>query len=234
MPESQEPPRIRLSGSPQELKTQISSVMAIWQLLESKDIGNIWAVPTDEIIESQRTHPQIILLFKQDKELITNKKIRRLEGRIAFRLMNESPTSLSKGEAINLAKRIKAIFAGEKPYIWEKGRELYTYKDRENGYLFQILAKKKTDAKQLITAVLTIQSHAPKWANLNLIKNQDEPRAYPQAQKQARILGDTVNLPVQRRTGKVRFYKAELFIPGQTHNITLYDREGRSFNPLIT
>lgn len=229
---------IYLKGTPKELKPIIMQIMGMYQLLESKDIGTIYETP-EALSDRMTGRPEIQLVFREDTDF--NKKIdqpgyhglNRKKGRISFRLMDETSNTISKGELTRIGTKIKELFASNNGYVWEKGKELYSYSDWTKGYHFQILCRSKVQAKQLITMVLSIQNHTPDWKLLFTNENDNANERYPENPGTKVIAGEMVKIKKYRSLVKVRFQYAIAHLNGLTTPITLYDRRGKRGNPLV-
>ena len=225
---------IYLKGSPKELKPIIMHIMAMHQLLESKDVGTIYAYTDDKESVRRVGKPKVTLYFLEDSNF--NKKAapnkisegrRRQEGIIRFRLMNETTQSFSKANGITLGNKIKEIFGSNGGFVWNKGKTMYSYADWDKGYQFQLLCKTKTEAKRIITAVHSLQNHTPDWKNFNTIENDEELIKYPENTGTQIVMGETIAIPKSRPIVDVRFQHAYIKLDGVINPITLYDRKNK-------
>lgn len=183
--------------------------------------------------EAQRKYkPQIELFFQQDWEDLDDVET-RVEGRISFRLMNETATTITKSELTNLAKEIKTKFAIAGGYKWKKGKDMCSYTDRDKGYQLQLLVFNKTGAKDLIKDVLSIQNHTPDWSKMQYKENEAPSEAYPMIRGNKTILGKVYKEPRLRPTETVRFQYAVAKVHGIGKPIPLVDRSGTFFDPLV-
>lgn len=231
---------IILRGTPRELKPIIMQIMAMHQLLEGKDVGTIYACNNDTESVKRKGKPQVTLFFLEDS-LRSNRKNnqasptrRKQRAAIRFRLMNESTQSFSKANGIMLGTRIKEIFGANSGFVWNKGKTMYSYTDWEMGYQFQLLCRTETEAKRIVTAVMSIQSHTPNWSFFNTVKNDQEDITYPENPGTEVIMGETVDKPLTRPNVDVRFQYAYVSIKGLARPVTLYDRVHRRVGALVT
>lgn len=223
---------IYLRGTPKELRPVIISLMATYQLLESKDVGTIYGEPIFDYQARRKFKPQIELYFKEDEEDVLA-GYRPVEGRISFRIMNEESKTISKAELKTLAGRIKEVFSPNNGYVWRKGKELYSYTDVDKGYNLQILARNESGAKDVAAKVLSIQGHTPDYKNMNQCKNLEELDKYPYIPPNQIILGETVKVPRYRPNVEVRFQWAAAHIHGLSNPIILYSRGTRKSKALV-
>ena len=183
--------------------------------------------------EAQRKYkPQIELFFQQDWEDVEDIEI-RVEGRISFRLMDETAATITKTELTNLAREIKAKFAIANGYKWKKGKDMCSYTDKDKGYQLQLLVFSKSEAKDLIKDVLSIQDHTPDWSKMHYKENEAPAEAYPLVRGNKTILGKVYKEPRLRPTETVRFQYAVAKIHGIGKPIPLVDRSGTFFDPLV-
>lgn len=232
---------IYLKGTPKELKPIIMQIMGMHQLLESKDVGTIYASTNELESVRRRSQPKVTLYFLEDSNF--NKKAppnkitegaRRQEGVIRFRLMNETTQSFSKANGIALGNKIKEIFGANNGFVWNKGKTLYSYTDWERGYQFQLLSKTKTEAKRIISAVHSLQNHTPNWENFNTVENDLENLKYPENPGNHTVMGEIIPLPKQRPIVDVRFQYAYVKLNGVIQPITLYDRRNKRAGALVS
>lgn len=233
--------RIILKGNSKLLKPAITELMAMYQLLEDKDLGTIYAHHND--LESVRRtgKPKVNLFFLEDTDF--NKKappnnkregLRRQEGLIRFRLMDESTRTFSKANATTLANKIKQIFGANGGYVWKKGKTMYSYNDWELGYQFQLLCKSETEAKRIISSVLSLQSHTPNFKKFNKVENDQEILTYPENPGTQIIMGETVDIPISRPLVDVRFQYGYIKLDGVKEPINLYSLKHNRVRELAT
>lgn len=214
--------------------------MAINQLMNAKDLGNIYGIPSMDFQDLVRFHPQVSLHFLEDAYDIANQgttaapkpRPRRRTGEVSFRVQNKTYKSITKADLTSIANRIKAQFGGN-GYIWHKGRIMCAYKDQVAGYDFRILANTATEGKQLITKTLNLLGDIPDWTHLTLNENGNPATAYPDTPLKENILGELVDMPKRRPVVKVRFQYAVCHIYGLKEPVALYDRASKLVNPLV-
>ena len=231
---------IILKGSSKLLKPVITEIMAIYQLLENKDMGTIYAHTND--LESVRRvgKPKVTLYFLEDtnfNKLAPPNNIyegrRRLDGVIRFRLMDETTQTISKANATMIATQIKNIFGSNGGFVWKKGKTMYTYTDWEKGYQFQLLCKNPTEAKRIIRSTLFLQNHAPIWKYFNTVENDEELTKYPEVPGTQVIMGEVVPIPKERPLVDVRFQYGYIKLDGVKEPINLYDRRSKLPRTLV-
>lgn len=231
---------IYLRGTAKALKPLLVQIMAMHQLLESKDIGTFYGSVDARENVHRKTKPKVTLYFLEDSNF--NKKAppnkidegrRRQEGIIRFRLMDETTQSYSKANAIALATKVKEVFGANNGFVWNKGKTMYSYTDWERGYQFQLLCKTKTEAKRIITAVHLLQNHTPNWSYFNTCENDQELIKYPENPGNQVVMGETIPIIKLRPVVDVRFQYAYLTLSGVKEPINLYDIKKRRARALV-
>lgn len=195
---------------------------------------HVYGMPTTELQVIRRFKPQIILRFLQDS--YRNYEISKApgEGRIGFRLMNETSESITQAEVTRLANAVKREFMTGKGHVWSKGRTMFTYNDWDKGYQLQLLCYSETEAKTLIRKVLAIQNHTLDLKRLGINRKDDELSAYPSIPETELILGESERMPKRRPVVDVRFTHAELHLYGRKEPVILCDRTHRFVNPVVS
>ena len=194
---------------------------------------DVYGTPVGRHQEVRQFRPQIVLEFLED-ELDVEGGYGRVDGRISFRLMNETSESITRTELTTIANRIKLEFGANNGYKWKKGKDLASYTEREKGYQLQLLVRSKADAKELIGKILDINSDTPDWKYLNYKENDEPTNAYPTIPPTNLILGKTRREPRRRPIATVRFQYAYCSLWGEPNSIILYDRSYKYLNSLVT
>ena len=179
----------------------------------------IYGIPVQEFQRVTRFKPQVKLYFKQPRIEIdpSERGLRQGEGRITFRLMDETSATISRAKAERLAKDIKREF-GTPLERWEKGKFKCTYQDLDKGYDFRLLVKTRTEAERLIRKVLSIQNHSYESERFQFIDNNRPVVTNPGTH---RVYGQTVKKPIERPNVSVRFLSAQLLIDGRPRPVNL-------------
>lgn len=179
----------------------------------------------DAITQQVTGHPKVTLYFSQDKASIPHGKT-MADMECSFRLMNYTNATYNKSLATSLANLIKSEFLFEGTGItFTKGKSIYTYIDRENGYKLRIYGNDDSSATSLITKLLELQEVGFDENKLSVgTPKKSNVIATP---TQHLVYGSEVNLPNYRPTNNVRFRYAFVKVPGLLKNITLFDTTGR-------
>jgi len=162
--------------------------------------------------------PEIFLFFDEDLAAEPD-GFARVQAQIKFRLMGETPETITQANINALASRVKRAFGSIPTWEFTKGKQIYTYQDKKLGYWLQIYANTESDAELLIKKVLSIQNH---------IFDNDKFKCSTPKKESDSTPGSTVILGQRRRRHRyrpiksVRFRYATLNIPG-VDPIVLYD-----------
>ena len=223
-----------LKGRTAFLKSSITQVLATRQLLRGDDIGRFYGQPIKKYQSETYFEPQIELYFIHQKPENVNKNASEDDGNgeIKFRLLGKTEENITMGECLALANKIKTKFMTP-PYMWQKGKTMCTYYDKEKKYKLQILCRTEAIGKTVIEQVLDIQNHTPDWENLSTTNNNQPSKKYPDIPDKKIILGESVKLPRRRRNVDVYFRHALLHLHGLDEPLVLCDRSGKKKNPLV-
>ena len=192
----------------------------------------IVGMPKGSLDPIRKYKPQIYLYFKEDADDV-DPDFSPVDGRISFRLLNEDSESITKTKLTTLANKIKTEFGVSNGYTWKKGKEYYSYTDKEKVYQLKILAFSESEARQLITKILSIQNDTFQAKKFNKSSNDDPTAAYPTLPSTQNILGDVTRDPRRRPVATVRFQHATANVWGKPDLIPLYDRTFRYLNALV-
>ena len=171
---------------------------------------------------------QVELYFQQDRDAVPS-DFTPIDARISFRLSETSET-ITEAKYRAIANKIKTEFTATNGYVWDKGKYLCWYEDRGKGYHFQIYALNESEGEKIIKKVMAIQDHT---FDEKLFRVTEPKRASDNTPANQTILGKTYKKPRWRPTGRVRFLWAELMVHGLPNPITLVDRTGTRYRPVI-
>lgn len=231
---------IILAGNTKALQGMIEQAMLFHQIIESKDVGTIYAYSNDLESTRRKGKPKVTLYFLEDTDFkktgsnpSTPQGRRRVEGVIRFRLMQETTQTFSKANATTLANKIKQVFGSNNGFVWSKGKTMYPYCDWDNGYQFQLLCRNKVEAKRIITSVLSLQGHTPDWINFSENENDQKATKYPETPGTQLVMGESLPIPLSRPNVDVRFQYAYVKLSGVLKPVNLYDRTHKLVEPLV-
>lgn len=191
--------------------------------------SNSYGLPIEGYQEAVTFRPQVHLFFRQDMQAVPAGR-RSVEGQIGFRLMDETPATMTEAKAKALALKIKQEFTPNNGYIWKKGKKKYTYFDRSLGLDLRILSISDTEGKQLINRVLDILGSEFIDDYFQEIIPQKDSMNNPQGTNL--VYGKQRKKQRWRPTANLRFRYATLTIHGMQNRIVLVDRTKTFFNAI--
>jgi hypothetical protein len=184
----------------------------------------IYGIPVQEYQRDSKFKPQIKLYFKEPYSIEKHGDgTEQVRGEIGFRIMNKTADTISRADAVEYAREIKAEFATP-PLIWKKGKYKCTYLDLDNGFDLRLLCVSKAEGISTVQSVLKILDKTYSDNNFQFIENTKEFPANPGTH---RVYGKQVQKFRQRPTADVKFTHAQLLIPGQIKPVNLVGLNGR-------
>jgi hypothetical protein len=175
----------------------------------------IYGIPSANFHETVRFQPQVKLFWREStKEAAVDN---RYPARAAYTIRFKGDVS-NRADILALRRKVELIFGGSTPHSFTKGREKYSYRDKEKGYEFIITAQNEVEAKSVINALLDIQGDKP--LKEELLTRSTSERNWNAIQT-VRVNGQAYTKPKQRPVAKVRFTHAELAVHGMAKDITL-------------
>jgi hypothetical protein len=183
----------------------------------------VYGIPIGSLNAQRKYRPHVFLYFSQDA-LNVQKGDDPITGRITWRIMDETSSTMTRSKVEILANRIKSEFGSGQGFIWRKGKKMVSYTDWDEGLQLQILSRDENEGERVIKKVLDVAGVAfdPKRCNLN--KNKAEDSRYPSTKRRENILGESVELPRERPEVDVRFRYATLSLHGTKKPVHLYDK----------
>lgn len=195
-------------------------------------VPDVYGTPIGNFDPVRKYKPQVFFEFLED-ELDIEGGYSRVAGRFSYRLMDESSETISRTELTAIANRIKTEFGAGNGYIWRKGKDLASYIHKNRGYNFQLLVRSKTDAKAIITKVLSTNNEVPNWKYLSYKEADNPSETYPTVPVTKTILNKTYREPRIRPIADVRFQYAYCTIWGKSKPVILFDRSLRYLNAIV-
>lgn len=192
--------------------------------LVSRNAGleaDYYAIPIEDYHEKVQFKPQIMLLFRQrDRDVPSGR--RPLEGQIGFRWVKENITEFN---AELMAEKIDFILGSkDSPEHYRRGAVICNYVRPEEGYRMRVYADDEDEGRQIIERVVSLQDHSfdPDFFSFSQTR-----RNLRSGNESKYIYGESRDLPRERPSGEVYFYRAELKIWGVRPDVTLVDYSGR-------
>jgi len=169
-------------------------------------------------------HPRIYLVFTQDKSGVAvggNPATMQL----SFRIMQYTQATWTPALATTLATEIKTVMCPSGvPWLFTKGKNIYAYYDKPNGYRLKIFGNDQESSVLLIEALLQILGISYDNTKLSItVPQKNNPST---VSGQQLVYGREINLPLYRPVVNVRFRYAYAVCPGNPSNIVLYDTTG--------
>lgn len=224
------PAPIVLKGQARMLEPIVTLLMAIYTMLEEKDVGTIYGIPVTTFQDQFRFAPQVKLMFRQSQKEIGQGK-ERIQCEVSFRIQNETQATINEAKALVLAQKIKTKFATGTPFIIQKGKLIVTYLDKVKGYDFRLKVVSEAEGKKVIESVMDLQNDNPEWSRLVVSESK---ASFPEVPSKEFIYGENRRPPRRRPTGAVPFRYAEMSVWGLKEAITLVDTTGSRPNSLLT
>lgn len=220
---------IVLQGTKTELMQLVPQLMALYQLFEKNNDRGLYTIPVTTFQDHYTFKPQIKLSFYQLRDEVRD-GLPRVTGEIAYRIMNETEETFTETNARVRAQRIKALFVEPELFVWQKGKDIATYLDKNNGYDFRLYIKNESEARKIITQVIAIENKQPDFTNLVMHESK---KNFPEITGTKRIYGEQRKLPRRRPLEDIKFRYAELHLWGLTKPVTLVDTLGNKDTPLV-
>jgi hypothetical protein len=187
----------------------------------------IYGVPVQELQRDSKFKPQIKLYFKEPYNFQKHSDgTEQVRGEIGFRIINKTAETITRADAVEYAREIKAEFATP-PLIWKKGKYKCTYLDLDNGFDLRLFCVSKAEGISLVQSILKILDKTYSDNNFQFIENTKE---FPENPGTHRVYGKTVKKFRQRPTADLKFTHAQLLIPGQVKPVNLVSVGGRLRN----
>lgn len=213
--------RFLLHGREQVLRVQITQFMALFQLLEDKDLGYIYGMPTLTFKEMYDAAPQIILEFRQNQIEVDSER-GFLDAKHSFRLVGYTPENITREYIENLANRIRLKFGGNTPFSYTKGKSRITYFDKAKGYDIRVNTITPEEGFRVIEQILDVKGDSPKTEKINIVTSRNPTQRFDDTPGTTVILGRRYKRKTKRRVGRVIFRRAFLHLDNVPFPIQLY------------
>lgn len=222
--------KVILHGPDKLLRPVVTQIMALEQIIRESQ-GTIYGIPEETFKENVTLKPQIQLVFAQDTKDVP-------EGRRAtaaiynIKVHSGIPEASWETEVKQLATKVRSEFAASSPtYTWEKGKNIYWYRDPDYGHNFKIYANSEADSQPLIKKMLDLQGQPFRLEGLT----SSSPKRESENNPTGTILrfGKRRKKPRWRPRVIVRFRWATLIVPEINGDQMLVDTTGRHHDALI-
>lgn len=192
---------------------------------------NIYGIPVETHQESVDFHPQVCLFFAQDSAAVPEGKP-TIQAELQFRIINETPTTLTETNARTIATKIANEFVpASTGFVFTKGKNIAIYRDIELKYNLQVYVSSETEGEQVIRKILNVQNHTynPDKFKLQVPKRNSVNNPVGTTT----IYGKPIPNRRWRPTGNVRFRYAILQLCGYRRDIALVDTTGYHRDALV-
>jgi hypothetical protein len=205
----------------------IMSLHRIWLLMgylrQARDFHPpLYTTPVEMYQSKIEFRPQVRLIFSQDYASVPDNK-NPVESQVSFRMMNETPESLSKVDLERLGATIGREFGAGGGFRFSRGKKKFVYLERLRGYDFRLQVTSESEAREVISKTMGLRGHVPDWDLLSAISSS---KSYPDNPGTKMILGKPRSKPRQRPSATVRYQYAEMHVHGIGQPIILHDRTG--------
>ncbi|WGV23700.1 hypothetical protein [Halotia branconii] len=165
-------------------------------------------------------HPKVLLYFSQDMESIP-KGYDKVDAEISFRIMNETQATFTEAKAKALGVKIKQQFIQNgQGIVFTKGKDIYSYVDKLNGYRMRVYCTTETDAIDVVRRALECQNFT--YNKNNLTKHEPKKTSDPKPGNHL-VYGKQRPKKRYRPIANVRFRYATCEVPGMNKEVVLYD-----------
>ena len=166
--------------------------------------------------------PTIKLYFRGESRAVTE---------ITLKIMNKSDDpkiplpSIDKSDLRNYARKIKEQFATPDLFVWSKGKEILSYKNRWQGFDGQWwLCRNEAAGMNLLKRLLGVLDLTIDTSRTRMSTALDEAAAFPMNPPDITVLGQTVKQQKKRPLIDVTFWRAEIQLAKLPTPIALVER----------
>lgn len=192
---------------------------------------DVYGMPITTYHESFPFHPQVGLFFSQDSGAVPKGRAPVI-AEMNFRLMGETPATMTETKASSLATKIaNTLASGKTTYSYTKGKIIVPYTDKQHGYQFKIFCNSKAEGIEVIKKVLSIQEHTYNEEFINVSTPEKESENNPTGTHL--VYGEQVKKMRWRPTANVYFRYATLKLSGLMRDVVLTDTTGRYKDALV-
>jgi hypothetical protein len=172
----------------------------------------------DDIPVTVKDKPHVHLYFIEKKGTAILARRKRAEALISFRLVDKTISTITQSDLNELKREIGLAFPSS--YQLKKGRFKYSYRDKANGYELILTLLNETEAREVITKVLSIRDKTPDFEDF--LKTSTSEKNF-NARKTVMILNELEKLPLERPIADCYFQKAIITF-GKLKKVTLLQR----------
>ena len=180
------------------LMTDNDSFSEMWmkrellKFMKDDDNNSIILPNYDDIPISVKDKPHVHLHFIEKKSTAIIARRRRVETLISFRITDKTISTITQTDLNELKREINLAFPST--YQLKRGRFKYSYRDKENGFELILTLLSETEAREVITKVLSIRDKTP---DFEILKTSTSEKNFT-IRKNVFILNQIEKLPLER------------------------------------
>jgi len=155
----------------------------------------------------------------------------RAEGETSLCIMTKTDDPkiplplIDKSDLRQYANKIKEQFAMPNLFVWEKGKEIISYKNRWQGFDGQYwLCRNETSGRALLNKLVNVLGVPLDGSKVRMSKATDEAAAFPANPPDVIVLNEPVPQETERPLVDVSFWRAEMKLAKQRSPILLVER----------
>jgi hypothetical protein len=186
-----------------------------------KRLGNFFGIPSQNFEESFEGKPEVFLYFSQDSDAVPDGEA-KIDAEYSFRLTDETSETMTEVKAKTLAQKIKNTFIeGNKGYVFTKGKNICSYRDKNKGYQLAIYASTEAEGEQVVRKILSLGGDIFEADKFSVSVPKKNSVNKPTTTK--KVYGKNRKATRWRPTANVRFRYAYLYIHGLNEVVYLVD-----------
>lgn len=211
--------------------SQIQEQLILEMKLKNINV-DVYGIPCTSYQEEVKFHPQVLLYFVEDLEDVED-GYSPVDGRISYRLIKQNSDDITESDALTVANAVKSAFAGNRGYIWAKGKTRCSYKDSEKGINLWLNCRNVGVGTELISKICSLAGATFDDGKMTVREFKNPAKASPTVPPTKKIYGENHKVPRKMPIADVRFKRAELHIWGRPRPVVLLDLSGSAKEPLL-
>lgn len=146
---------------------------------------------SNSVSVTDKPHVHLFFIERKSSAIIANR--RRAEALISFRLTDKTITTVTQTDLDELKREINLAFPSS--YQLKKGKFKYSYRDKANGYELILAMLNESEAREVITKVLSIRDKTPDFEEFLTTSSSEKNFTI---KRTIRILNQTEKVPLER------------------------------------
>lgn len=132
---------------------------------------------------------------------------------------------ITQSDLKGYAQKVKEQFATPNLFVWKKGKEILSYKNRWQGFDGQYwLCRNETAGMEVLTRLLKVVDLPLDTSKIRMSSATDEAAAFPANPPDITVLNQTVSQDTERPLVDVAFWRAEMVLAKLSAPIPLVER----------